>query len=160
MAYRALSAIRDIKSIHGIEQAIAMSFNNCNERNLNELIEASDASVPCRQVRDVEAFIEANWNRPISMEDINARTNVSARAIFKAFRRHRGYSPMAFAKRVRLDRARQMLSAAEPQASVTGIAFACGFGNLGHFARDYRAFANELPSETLARARQRAVGAK
>jgi transcriptional regulator GlxA family with amidase domain len=32
---------------------------------------------------------------------------------------------------------------------VTGVAFACGFQNLGHFARDYRLRFGELPSETL-----------
>jgi len=33
------------------------------------------------------------------------------------------------------------------------VAFNCGFGNLGHFAREYREAFGELPSETLARAR-------
>jgi len=35
---------------------------------------------------------------------------------------------------------------------VTAVAFACGFGNLGHFARDYREVFGERPSMTLARA--------
>ena len=32
--------------------------------------------------------------------------------------------------------------------------FKCGFGNLGHFARDFRKMFGELPSEVLARTRR------
>jgi transcriptional regulator GlxA family with amidase domain len=45
-----------------------------------------------------------------------------------------------------------MLSAPDAETSVTKVAFACGFGNLGHFARDYRKAFGERPSETLAQA--------
>jgi len=41
---------------------------------------------------------------------------------------------------------------AEESTTVTGVAFACGFSNLGHFANDYRATFGELPSDTLRRA--------
>jgi transcriptional regulator GlxA family with amidase domain len=46
-----------------------------------------------------------------------------------------------------------MLALATPDASVTGVALACGFHNGGHFAKDYREAFGELPSLTLARAR-------
>ena len=79
-------------------------------------------------------------------------TGVGARAIFRAFQQSRGYSPMAFARMVRLKHARERLLAPDPETSVTTVAFACGFGNLGHFARDYREAFGEPPSATLARA--------
>jgi transcriptional regulator GlxA family with amidase domain len=56
---------------------------------------------------------------------------------------------MAVARRVRLAEARGMLCAANPGMTVTSIAFDCGFGNLGEFARYYQASYGELPSETL-----------
>ena len=59
---------------------------------------------------------------------------------------------MAFARMVRLRHARERLSAPDPETSVTTVAFACGFGNLGHFARDYREAFGERPSVTLSRA--------
>jgi len=106
-----------------------------------------------REVRQAEEYIEANWNRPIRIEDLVALTNVSTRSLFRSFRETRGYSPMAFAKLVRLKHAKEMLTADSPNASVTGVAFKCGFGSLGHFANDYREVFGELPSETLARKR-------
>jgi transcriptional regulator GlxA family with amidase domain len=48
-----------------------------------------------------------------------------------------------------------MLASGDPEASVTAVAFVCGFSNLGHFARDYRETFDERPSETLARSARR-----
>jgi transcriptional regulator GlxA family with amidase domain len=61
---------------------------------------------------------------------------------------------MAFAKRIRLRHAHEMLSAPDRATTVTGVAFACGFANLGHFAREYREAFQVLPSATLQHARQ------
>jgi transcriptional regulator GlxA family with amidase domain len=41
--------------------------------------------------------------------------------------------------------------------TVTDVAFACGFGNLGHFAIYYRRQFGETPSATLRRARKDGV---
>ena len=61
---------------------------------------------------------------------------------------------MAFVKQVRLRHAQDMLLNPDANTSVTGVAFACGFQNLGHFARDYRQTFGELPSATLGRSKR------
>jgi transcriptional regulator GlxA family with amidase domain len=75
--------------------------------------------------------------------------------LFRAFDKLRGCSPMAFARQVRLERARGLLLKPDDASSVTGIALMCGFSNLGHFAAAYRDRFGELPSQTLQRARVR-----
>ena len=75
--------------------------------------------------------------------------NDSARSLFRQFKKDRGYSPADFAKRIRLDRARELLEQSGGEASVTQIALRCGFQNPGHFARDFRLAFGELPSEIL-----------
>jgi AraC-like DNA-binding protein len=62
-------------------------------------------------------------------------------------------SPMNFVKQVRLGHVRKMLCAPSPTTTVTSVAFACGFGNLGHLANDYRQVFGESPSATLNRSR-------
>jgi transcriptional regulator GlxA family with amidase domain len=52
-----------------------------------------------------------------------------------------------------MERAREMLVAADPDASVTDVALACGFAHFGRFAGAYRERFGETPSETLHRAR-------
>lgn len=62
---------------------------------------------------------------------------------------------MMFVKKVRLERARSLLSRPDGITTVTGVVLACGFSNLGHFARDYRNMFGELPSKTLRRSSAR-----
>ena len=138
-----------------LEQAVLVAFLSVNPHTFSHLLEREAQDTVPAHVRRAEEFIEAHWDQAIRIEDLEQTTGVSARAIFKAFRQSRGYSPMAFARTVRLKHARKMLSIAAPETSVTSVAFVCGFGNLGHFARDYRQAFGELPSATLGRAMRR-----
>jgi AraC-like DNA-binding protein len=137
-----------------LEQAVVVAFLRANPNSLSHLLEGDGSEAAPHEIHRAEQYIEANWDKAITIEDLVAVTNVSARALFKSFRRFRGYSPMSFAKTVRLRRARQMLTNI-PGLSVTDVAFRCGFGNLGHFAKDYREAFGELPSQTQIHARQR-----
>ena len=138
-----------------LEQAILVSFLSANRHTFSDLLEREPNETLPSHVRRAEEFIEAHWDQAISIESLVETTGVGARAIFRAFQQNRGYSPMAFARMVRLRHAREMLCSGDPEASVTSVAFVCGFGNLGHFARDYRETFGERPSETLARAARR-----
>lgn len=141
--------------LHELEQTILVAFLSANRHNFSHLLEREPRDTLPSQVRRAEDFIEAHWDQAITIEKLVEATGVGARAIFRAFQQSRGYSPMAFARMVRLRHARGMLSAPNRETSVTAVAFICGFGNLGHFARDYRETFGERPSETLARAARR-----
>ena len=132
-----------------LEQAIIVSFLAANEHPYSRKLTDPPPGAAPRQVRLAEEFIEAHWREAITIERLVEATGVSARVLFRAFRQHRGCTPMEFAKQVRLQRARQMLSS--PDATVTAVAFACGFLSTGHFARAYREVFGELPSETVRR---------
>jgi AraC-like DNA-binding protein len=136
-----------------LQQSMMTSFLIANANNYSGLLHGEPAAAASWQVRRAEQFIEANWDQPITIEALVAATNVSARSLFLSFKAGRGYSPMDFVKRVRLDRARQKLSRPDAETSVTAIAFECGFGNPGHFAGDYQDRFGERPSETLKRGR-------
>ncbi|MGP8122844.1 MAG: AraC family transcriptional regulator [Xanthobacteraceae bacterium] len=138
-----------------LEQAVVLAFLCSNEHSFSVLLQRDIADATPRQVRLVEEFIRAHCDQAITIEQLAGVSGVSARTLFKTFRRHRGYSPHQFAKRVRLERARDMLIDTDPTTTITGVAFACGFANLGHFAHDYRAAFGELPSAILARATTR-----
>jgi len=136
-----------------LEQAIIVAFLLGARHSFSDLLEKDSREAACRQVRQIEEYIEAHWDQAINVETLAKIADTSERAIFRAFQRSRGYSPMAFAKMVRLRRARELLAAPSENNSVTAIAFRCGFANLGHFAREYREAFGQLPSETLARSR-------
>ena len=138
-----------------LEQAILVSFLSANRHTFSDLLEREPKDTLPSHVRRAEEFIEAHWDEAISIEKLVEATGVGARAIFRTFQQSRGYSPMAFARMVRLRHAREMLATPDLETSVTSVAFVCGFGNLGHFARDYRETFGERPSETLSRAARR-----
>jgi transcriptional regulator GlxA family with amidase domain len=54
-----------------------------------------------------EEYIEANVHRAVMLEELAAATGVGARNLFRIFRQTRCYTPMAFAKLIRLKRARR-----------------------------------------------------
>jgi AraC-like DNA-binding protein len=137
-----------------LEQTAVTALLSCSGHNFSRFLEEEPGDAAPWQVRRIEDYIEAHWNTPITVEKLAEIANVGARSVFKAFRASRGYSPMAFAKQVRLRHARVMLLAPEAHTSAVGVAFACGFSNPGHFARDYRSAFGELPSATLKRAKR------
>jgi AraC-like DNA-binding protein len=136
------------------EQMLLIAFLTANPHNFSEMLAREQPRPAPWQVRRVEEYITANWNRPITVEALAAAAGASARSIFKAFRDSRNSSPMAFVKSMRLQHARRMLQQPDSTTTVVSTAFACGFLNPGHFARDYRLAFGELPSATLGAAKR------
>jgi AraC-like DNA-binding protein len=134
-----------------LEQALIVSFICNNRHNYSTFLEDRTRPIASWQLRRAEEYIEAHWDQPITIEDLVRETSSSARSLFRQFSRSRGQSPMAFLKDVRLRHARRMLQQTDRIRSVTEIAVDCGFGNLGHFARDYFKRFGERPSDALRR---------
>jgi AraC-like DNA-binding protein len=132
-----------------LEQAILVAFLCGASHNYSRLLDGRPRDAAPWQVRRSEEYIEANWSQPISLEALAVFANASGRSIFQSFKKHRGYTPMSFLKQVRLRHAREMLTKPNSDTSVTSVSFACGFGNLGHFANDYHQVFGETPSSTL-----------
>jgi AraC-like DNA-binding protein len=121
--------------------------------NYSHLLSAKPADAGLHQVRQAIDYIEANWNKPLLVEDLTAAIGVSTRSLFRSFKKSKNISPMAYVRLVRLAKANRMLLDAGRGTTVADVATACGFKNAGHFAKDYRDNFGELPSETLARTR-------
>jgi AraC-like DNA-binding protein len=103
---------------------------------------------------DLEGWILANLEQPLSVDVLATLTQVSPRAVQLAFRHHRHCTPMEFIRRARLNAIHQHLLARGEAATVTTIAMKFGFFHLGHFAEAYRREFGERPAETLQRLRR------
>lgn len=132
-----------------IEQAIMVSFLATQSHNYSHWLHGGSPRIAPWQVRRAAEYIEQNWNRPITIEVLSDIAQTSARSLFHLFRRTYGVSPMVFARRIRLQRAKAMLSNPTPETTVTSVGYSCGFSNLGNFARAYSDAFGELPSGTL-----------
>jgi len=83
------------------EQPLMTLFLCANQHSCSHLLGLKPADASQSQVRRAEEYIEANWQQPITMEDLAKVTGVSAFSLFHSFKRHRGCSPLAFASQVR-----------------------------------------------------------
>lgn len=102
-----------------------------------------------RHLRLAEGFIEAHLDQPITLEEVAAAAGISPRGLQMAFRDHRGTTPLAFWRDLRLDRAHADLLQAGPGASVTSVALRWGFSHFGRFSESYRVRFGLCPRDTL-----------
>lgn len=136
-------------------ELLVVKFLTAHQHNYSHFIDGTATAASSKSLRLVEDFIEANWDKPLTIEGLAQQTGVGARNIFATFRKERGYSPMSFLLNVRLRHAREMLQFPSEATSVLAVSLKCGFRNAGHFARYYREVYGELPSVTLAIARRK-----
>jgi len=83
------------------EQTLMVMFLHANHNNYSHVLERTPRDAALWQVRRAEEFIEANWQRAITLQDLAAVTGVSALSLFRTFKAYRGYSPFAFLAVVR-----------------------------------------------------------
>jgi transcriptional regulator GlxA family with amidase domain len=89
-------------------------------------------------------------NEPLTMTELSRHAGVSERTLRAAFHDVLGVSPKQYAIGHRLRAAREALCAADPDTTtVTDVATAYGFFELGRFAGRYRDAFGEVPSRTL-----------
>jgi len=136
-----------------LESALMLGLLAAAQHSYRDALSGPPPAAAPWQVRRAESFIEAHWNEPLSMERLVEVTGASARSISRTFRMHRGYSPFEFAKSLRLNQARRLLSEGA-EITVTAAALACGFENLSRFSKDFSAAFGEAPSAVLQRRRR------
>ncbi|WP_315713629.1 helix-turn-helix transcriptional regulator [Bradyrhizobium sp. SZCCHNRI1001] len=141
-------------AIAELERSLMIRLLLANRHSFSSRLLNAPQRVNRMVVDTVESYIEAHWDEPLDLEKIAAIAGVSVRSIFREFSESGRGSPGQFAKRVRLQRASELLRRPDANTSVVSVAFKCGFGNLGRFASEYRQMMGELPSETLRNARK------
>jgi len=139
----------------GIEQALIKGLLLSQPHNYSQaLADAMRPSCPHYLLR-AKRFIHDNARELIALEDIERAAGVSRHKLYKSFRQHFGYAPMAFLKRHRLEEARREILANRSERNISSIAMNWGFSHFSRFAVDYRLLFGETPSQTLKRLRGR-----
>jgi AraC-like DNA-binding protein len=100
-----------------------------------------------------EEFLEMRREQPVYLIDICKAVGVSERTLRAACQEQFGLSPTRYLWLRRMYLARRRLAEGPARTtSVTEVAMANGFWELGRFATEYRALFGETPSMTLRRA--------
>ena len=99
-------------------------------------------------IRSIE-IMRKNLHTVLPPSEIACTLGISTRQLERLFERHLDSSPKKYFMGMRLERARHLLL--QTETGVTEIALACGFSNIGHFSRVYRAAFCVSPSRQRAR---------
>ena len=97
------------------------------------------------RVERIESMLAANTANPLQLNDIAALVGMSRSALGRLFQVHRGQSPCACFRDIRLERARELL--ARGDLSVTQVAMETGFASSQHLAGVFRRKFGRRPSE-------------
>lgn len=108
----------------------------------------SSGSVVHRAAR----LLDEHCAEPLGTPDVAEALGVGVRSLQAGFREHLGTTPMAYLRRVRLERIRAALQDGTVD-TVTEAAARWGCPHLGRLAVDYRAAFGEGPAQTLRRSR-------
>jgi AraC-like DNA-binding protein len=114
--------------------------------------EAAETPLPADLVRAL-GWLRAHLSEPIDLARLADVAGVRPRTLETHFKIFLRTTPLGWVRRMRLANARRELQRGRAQASVTDIALASGFNQLGRFARHYRTMFGETPSRTLGRSR-------
>lgn len=118
-----------------------------------------EAALPRDLVRAL-AWARGHLAGPVRLRDLALAAGVSERTLEQHFARFLGKTPLEWIRDARLDRARRALQSPGRGETVSAVAAAAGFTELGRFAARYAARFGERPSETLRRARAPRAGAE
>lgn len=131
------------------------SFVICNvlysiPSNLSDLLREPARPVGRGRLDDVIDYLLEHADQPLTPADLARVGHMSIRSLHATFQRELGTTPIAYLRRVRLDRVHDELVAGHPNdVRVAEVAYRWGFAHPSRFASLYREAFGELPSETL-----------
>lgn len=96
------------------------------------------------RIRRAMLLIERNVENPISCEFIARQIHLSVRQLERLFKLELGMSPSAYAEKLRLTKAHELLRIGKEP--LFEIAVRCGYKNHSHFARRFRLVFGTSPS--------------
>lgn len=133
-----------------LEQVLLHSLLFAQPHNYSAALSAPS---PVSGVRPVSRAVELLRSRPAhpwTVAELATEVAVSVRSLQEGFRRSLDTTPMAYLRRLRLEKVREELATAAPGTlRVTEVATRWGFVHLGRFAAAYRSEYSERPSDTM-----------
>jgi AraC-like DNA-binding protein len=153
LAKEAPEIIANAEAVRALEHELVQTLVAC----LRPANDEEDAVAKRRHaliMRRFHAMVAESGDRPVYVADLCSAIGVSDRTLQICCREHLGMGPQKYLWLRRMQLARRALARANHlSTTVTEIATAHGFWELGRFAAAYRLAYGENPSTTLARGR-------
>jgi two-component system response regulator YesN len=114
-----------------------------------ELVYSSQDAKKVTQIRPAINYIDANYDKPISLADIARISHLSVSRLAHIFKEQMGITIIDYLTSVRIERAKQLLLATGQ--SCTEICFQVGYNNQSYFSRTFKELVGMTPRQFRSR---------
>ena len=97
-------------------------------------------------VKTAAGFLEKNYARTITLDELSVLTNVSKYYLLRSFTKQKGISPYSYLETIRIDKAKTLLSQGIPPAEA---AAETGFSDQSHFTNFFKKFIGLTPKQYM-----------
>ena len=104
----------------------------------------------------VSDYIETHYRDKFSLESLAGELYVNGSYLLRVFKKHTGYTPLAYHNHVRCERAKELLAGSGNNVSEIGEAV--GFVSSAHFSHVFRKETGCTPTEYRSRRKNESTG--
>ncbi|MDP2077099.1 MAG: helix-turn-helix transcriptional regulator [Sulfuricurvum sp.] len=124
-----------------IDEMLNLVYTSAHEHSESKWIETAES---------LFKLIKLRYKQDINIESLCRELNISERNAYLTFHKHYAMTPKQYLLSVRLGKIKKILEYSDPKTTqIEHIALQHGFYHMSHFAKIYKSFFGELPSETL-----------
>ncbi|MBQ9898089.1 MAG: helix-turn-helix transcriptional regulator [Ruminococcus sp.] len=152
-----LAKLREMYAVHGADEwGTELLLRNSVAQMwyvlaVNLRVEPQDtqlraaAGLSEQRLKTMLSFIQENYSRELTVDEIAASANISRSECFRCFRSMISKKPVAYLNEYRLKAAAELLLGTDMQ--ITEICFACGFGHSSYFGKMFRQYYGVTPKQ-------------
>ena len=122
---------------------LALVWQQLSTPGSSQILEEEDGKK--RMAREIQAYLEAHYLEPVTLEGIGTALNISSSRISHVFREVTGISPILWCLQRRLGDAQSLLS--ETELPIGEIQERTGFGSINHFCQMFKKQVGITPTE-------------
>ena len=132
------------------EENLILGLLRAQQSTISHMLQEPQRRTMSAQMKRAQSFMHDNVSDALSLQQIAEHAGCSIRSLQVGFKQHFQCSPMRYLSRQRLNLAHYLLQSSSSDATVSSIAYDCGFTHLGRFSIEYKRVFGCLPSESLA----------
>jgi two-component system response regulator YesN len=138
-----LTYVNKVMEIDNQEDLCAWISTALNE--FIELVYTSQDAKKVTQIRPAVNYIDANYDKPITLAEIAKASHLSVSRLAHVFKEQMGITLIDYLTSVRIERAKQLLLATEQNC--TEICFQVGYNNQSYFTRTFKELVGMTPRQ-------------
>lgn len=130
-----------------IQLLVRLFLIDCCRAALHSGLQPLSRRIPAaaQRLEDLRLFLDAHFADEHSLDSLAGRAGMSVEHLCRSFKAYTGSTVVGYLLRRRLQEA--MIRLRNSEAKIAAIAYDCGFGDLSHFNRQFKANVGLTPSQ-------------